>query len=363
MSKMYYIFSKTKSLEAIYHCDDNEYIENPKLITGVYPIGTLLSNSMRILKSWTKKTSFPMQYPNLENYSSTTSDSSFSNIINDDQCAKTIFNTILGEHDGIVSKKKPEEFRRIFKICMEYVTLRQKDKDFSSVDNLQLFINKANIELPNRVTYNSKRISNSIFSFNFSIDELNSDSSSNEISFEPTLKKNNSKHLFDINDNPSPKKTPFGPLVLPLSVFPICDITDFILASLHCIFEQKRTIGKCPYCGDLFVARDRRRKYCPLQTIGAETKDCYSKEKLERQLKNEQKESSRLDKINRNTFTNKMRFVHQDKVASINSYYLQYLDESQNWRDKIKRKEETEEAYVNWLLEQKEKIRKFLKQY
>ena len=46
MNRLFYLFSESVKLEAIYLCEDGNYIDKPKLKTGVYPMGTLLSRAI-----------------------------------------------------------------------------------------------------------------------------------------------------------------------------------------------------------------------------------------------------------------------------------------------------------------------------
>ena len=365
---MYYLFSKISkynALEAIHLCDDDEYIENPKLASGVYPMGTLLSYSMKMLKSWIKDTSLLIQYPWSEKGFSETTRSSFSHIASDDQCLQIIFESLLNGYENIISNKTPKEFREILQICMQYISLCQKERKFSSVNHLYSLVNTEKIKLPKQIPYAVKLLSSTISPSNFSIDELKSISSLNGKSFEPTLKINQSKLFpkFPVADPPLPKVTPWGNLISPLTVFPIYDVTDFIFASLHCIFEQKYFLGKCHHCGDLFVDSDSRTKYCPERATEKDiekdtkkdtkkkTKSCKNLEKAKRQRNKEAKsESEKLHHRNRVTLAN--------KVGTEDQRCRDYMNENLAWHDKIKKKEETEEAYNSWLLEQKEKIKK-----
>lgn len=98
MSRLFYLFSESKKLEAIYLCDDEDYIDKPKLKTGVYPMGTLLSKSMDLLIPWYEENFNILKKDEIISIVLKTPpkyESSFSYILNNDSVVQIVFNILI----------------------------------------------------------------------------------------------------------------------------------------------------------------------------------------------------------------------------------------------------------------------------
>lgn len=348
MLKMYYLFSQSSKkdlLEAIYICDNGESIENPTAKTGVYPMGTFLSKTIALLKPWYDCNFHPFLkekklLKEFENF--TKKDLSFSNAVCDDFAVCYMLKLLLIHGDAIARDRNEEQIGQLLKGYMNYIELCQdnKESDFNSNSKLKLLINQNKDEFPKYLHYDGKTSNNQKKISKNEIKNLLSYSQQNNNYFSAPLKKVSQKQLFkDTSPLSYVKETKWGALKYPINVFDIHDIIDLILSSLHCIFEQKYVLCKCAYCGGLFVTSNQKKKYCP--NLDDENTSCYDKAKLVRQLERENSGSTQLHKS--------IRTIYANKYGTDSHEYRSYMEESQIWRDKIKKGETTEEEYVVWL--------------
>ncbi|MDP4121020.1 MAG: hypothetical protein Q8876_08230 [Bacillota bacterium] len=342
LNKMYYLFSKTECLESIYFCDDGDYINNPTLQTGVYPMGTLLSSSIRILTPWFNNKFNPLRCEkdlSMEFENLLIQDSSFPNVTYEDSAVCTIFRSLLYDGNGIVTNRDHDKAIELLQSYMNYIALCQEERKFSSIEQLNLLSYKNGNELPQRSIYASNIFNEREILSKDGINNFLSDSNMSIQPFKPTPKKR-PKPIFDLPIKQT-MATPWGDLTTPIFVFKINDIIDLILASLQCIFEQNYVIGNCKYCRNLFVTHNQKRTYCPEQVTNKKSKSCREEAKLKRQLENEKKESIKLHKSLRTMFAN--------KFDNTSLEYRNYIYDSEKWRAAIKACEATEEEYVEWL--------------
>ena len=340
MQKMYYLFSKADSLESIYVCDENDYIDKPTLKTGVYPMGSLLSKALRIITPWAenefntflKEEKLSEQFKGFDVH-----DSSFSNVLYGDSAVRIVFD-LLFNHATIIRNKEPNRIAELLRNYTNYINICQQDKTLFSIEQLTFISNKMRNEMPHRTIYaiyesnnDSPLLEENMMNF------LRNSNSLNGV-FTPQPKKRTGDILFDYQEPQTPI-TQWGNLTMPLYVFDLCDIVDLILATLQCVSEQKYVICKCRYCESFFVTRNRVVKYCPERDL--ENKSCYEEAKLKRQLGNEKKESVKLHKI--------LRTMYADKYGNTSDEYIDYMETNANWRGMVKTDEKSEDEYVEWL--------------
>lgn len=356
-TKLYYLFSEISEnnfVEAIYACDDGEFIENATMQTGVYPMGVFLSKAINILDPLAKKNFSILQWDmviskELETFSKEKA-SSFSNLIYDnDAVAHKVFELLMLDNEKYVySKRSKEEFIRILQLYLNYVRLcgcQDKGK-YSSVKELYLLINQARDRLPEHFTYVTNALNKQNIVTENEIENALVDIDFIDSSFAPSLKER--KMLFPRPHSPLHNivKTKWGELKTPLEVFDITDIIDLILASVYCIFQQGYFLKECRYCKSLFATHDKRKNYCPNLN---NDNSCFDKSRLKKQLKREVPKWAKKEKCLRTTSARK----HGVK----SNEHREILDECQNRRIDMKNGNITEDEYIEWLES------KYLKKY
>ena len=344
-AKLYYLFSKTEHLEALYVCDDGDYIDSPLLQTGVYPMGTILSKAIKILTPWTENNYNLISSENdlsigFDNFSK--KDSSFSNVVCDDSAVRIILKRLM------VYDEKRIKF---LQSCMDYISLCQERKEHCSIENLILLSNKNNNDLPQRSIYVVDKTNGKNNTSGSYFDLLGKP-------FAPSLKKQQAHKLFELPQIQT-KITPWKTLTTPVYVFGVYDILDFILASLQCVFEQNYILRKCHYCDceNLFITKDKKQTHCPKQDSENNNKSCAEIVKSIQQEEYENRESVKLHKSIRTMLYSKIATSDicadlDNKANFANTKYNDYMKDSQEWRDRIKAGKETEENYVAWLKRQ-----------
>jgi hypothetical protein len=359
MAKLYYIFSeisekekgnKKEFREAIYQCSGENFNENADYQTGVYPMGTFLSKTIKLLAPWAEQGYSPYKW--MESVSKelncvSEKDSSFANLIQDDPFADAVFQALFIYPENIQdpekTKRNVHQFYKMLPHYLNYIELCQEHEGkFSSIKELNSLMNQADNNSPEHFTYvirnsNKQELSSKNEMKNFLLNANLKNST-----FAPSLKECNIKKLVPSSfllPTYDTKKTKWGELKTPLEVFHITDIIDLILASLYCIFQQKYILRKCPYCKGLFISHGKKKKYCP--NITYENKSCYDKKRLKGQLEREQSGSARQEKS--------LRTMSAQKHGSNSEAHRIFLDDCKKWRDNIKAGIETEENYVTWL--------------
>ncbi len=340
MSGIYYLFSKTDGHEAMYVCDDEKYIEEATYQTGVYPTGTLLSKALRTIEPWTDSNFHRLLHEErlsqaFEQFS--TKDSSFSNMVCDDEAARMVLRILLMGNPNIIVDEKSTLPIEQLRSCLGYISLCQRDKQFCSIDKLILISNQMGYRLPKQSIYITEKAKDGLY--DRTISELLHSCDFPE-QFNPSLKKQRRK-FFEL-PSIGVKLTPYAPLKTPLYIFDIHNIVDLILASLQCAFERGDVVGRCSHCGNLFVTHNRKIKYCPvIDSDNSHDKSCQEKEKLKRQIEKEKKETKKMHKS--------LRTMYANKYGSDSKECRRFLDESQKWRDRVKEGEVTDEEYGQWL--------------
>ncbi len=349
MNHMYYLLSKGTNLEAIYICENGNYIDRPAVKTGVYPMGVLLSRSIGLLTLWAETDFNLFKQEDLINKAFEKfpgKESSFSRVAENDIYANAIFKSFLKGQGYIDSDKTFQKSVKLLRMLIRYINLCQKDVYYCYSEYLKKLLNYYKYDLPQFLSFTTEQLNSTDISSEDGIKNFFMKTIQNKVTFDPPII-NKSKRLFaipGIHNEP----TQLGTLQLPLDVFEIFDIVDLIAISLNCIFDNHFVIGKCPYCGDLFVTHNRKIKYC--HSSFKSKNGCYEYNKLEKQLLRENsKESNKKHKNIRTAMSN--------KLGTSDIRYLNFLSKSQDFRNKIKTRDSTEEEYIFWMQQYWEDIK------
>lgn len=354
MAKMYYLYSKEKRCEAVYVCDDDKYIDNATLQTGVYPFGVILSKAVKLLSSCLANKHSPFigkgEHELSEKFLEfSLADSSFSSVVCDDPAVQTVLKLLLIDRQHLEEDmEKYDHLSELLRRYAEYIDLCQENKEFCKSESLRLLSEQNLHSLPRQSIYTAKKVEKETVLTKAAMAELLKKCDSPE-QFAPGLKKP-WKTLWELRSPISEiRTTEWAPLKPPIHVFDVHDIVDLILASLQCVFEEGYIIRKCFYCGGLFVTHKGNQKYCPAPVNTTKYTSCYQLAKLQRQLEKEKSVSVKMHKSIRTMLAAKCNTNDKQKYNDYLNNYLKFLEESQVWRDKIKAKEATEEEYVAWL--------------
>lgn len=358
MNSIYYIFSKKSLCETICVCKENEYIEQPILQTGIYQMGTIFSKIMTLLDAWKEKNfsiwhkeNIIMDKINAGEFLPPTL--SFSRDACGDCSVDKILELLLLGNINIPVKRKNEILVKYLKCYVQYITLCMEQREFCSVDKLQRFIIENGDAMPVNDIYFGIQVKMHDKWSDSEIIELLSDSPEENLYYIPT-QINHSNYLskdfsFEIDFSKN-KNTKYDKMEIPLNVFKIYDAVDLILASMHCIFIQGYMIKKCGYCGELFVTRNSKQKYCPSPKYNTTIKTCYQQENLERQLRKEKYEIPKMEKSLRTMlYYNAINASPEKERVKKEKIYMEFSDENREWKERLKNGEKTEAEYAEWL--------------
>ncbi len=354
MNTIYYIFSKKDVYETICVCEEKNYIDNPIMHTGIYDMGTFLSNAINFLKPWiekdfsvSQKEDLIMSTINLSRSSSY--NLSFSNTAYGDNVAYDILISLLLGNRNIIVKRENSVYTNLLKCYIQYINLCIKQKELSTVNNLNLLVKSNGDTIPIGDIYfnqQSERLDNWSES---RIIALFSNYSSESKYYKPMQKTRRNRLLFPLGNNLPEIRNNYEKLELPLYVFKICDVIDLILVSLSCIFESKYKVNKCEYCGDLFIL-GKEKKYCPDPQEKNGMKSCGELAHLKIQSAYEKNETNRLAKNLRNAlisrYTNHAVGNERDKWFD---FYKEFMHENGMWRTEYKKGKCSETDYIEWL--------------
>lgn len=264
MNSAYYLFSDVNHFEAIYVCTNNNYIDKPNLKTDAYPMGTLLSNAIRILKPWyednfnlfSQKEKLTQSFKN-----SYIKESSFPSIANKDIVLRSIFGALIEGQHYIQSDKNYDKFIKLLGSYMDYIALCQEKRNHLSIVAFNSIANKYDYVIPQQRIFASVKSNKTDILSKKEIEYLFNEDYHVK-TFDPELYKQQKK-LFEL---PEEKYEPIAneKLLTPIYVFNIYDIVDFIVASLQCILKQNYIIGKCKFCNELYITHNR--KNCTAQS-------------------------------------------------------------------------------------------------
>lgn len=350
MNIIYYIFSKKDLCETICVCEENDYIDNPIKHTGIYDMGTFLSNAMNFLKLWIEKDLSILQKEELIiraiNLSrSSAYNLSFSNMAYGDSVAYDILISLLLENE----KREINVYTNLLKCYIQYIKLCTKQKELSTVNNLNLLVKSNGDTIPiGDIYFNQQPIRPDNWSESLIIDLFSNYSLENKY-YKPIQKKRRNRPLFHLENSLPEIRNNHEKLELPLYVFKICDVIDLILVSLSCIFESNYKINKCEYCGDLFIL-GKAKKYCPIPQEKNGMKSCgelahskkqsaYEKEDIHRLVKN-------LRTILNNKYTNCADGNERDKWIN---FYQGFMRENEMRKTDYKKGKCSEKDYIEWL--------------
>lgn len=353
MDKIYYLFSKENRHEAIYMCDEKNYIENPTLQTGVYPMGMLLSCVIKVLTPWYQQDLLPSiaEKKLSEGYDKLLSgEFSFSSHAKDDTVFHTALNLLLVDYKQFSPIRETEQCRKLLKSYMNYIFLCQDNQKLASIDNIRLLISQNGNILPKQTLHISGSTEEKHILFEEQITDLLSNSVSSE-SFMPSSKElpRAFKNLGSIET----KKTKWSALATPIYVYEIYNILDFILASLHCIFEQEYFLGKCLYCGDLIITNDRKRKYCP-----NDDNDIGCAVKIDRERRRAREKASKSRKIHhsiRSQLSSRIGAIPRGEETKIRTKESNdFIKKTAEMREKP---DFNDEEYIAWMKEYWENVK------
>ena len=351
MNCIYYLFSKSDKLksplETLYICENGNYIDKPSYKAKIYPMGTLLSRTVALLTPWYKTNfnSFKQQdylFKFTNKYK--TKETSFSKAAENDHVFIAAFRTLFAGEPYIQTNKNYDQMVKCLHDYMNFISLCYENHKQCSSINLNFLANQNGCIMPQHNLFTDKLILSDGKLNKEDINKLLSENDNLGYSFDPDFARSTKKFFklddydFEIENNET--------LLTPIHVFQIHDIVDLILASLQCIFEQNYFIGKCNYCGELYVANNRNTRYCP-QKNNLNT-NCQKLGKARRQLiRNSIDKSKKMYNSIRAMYANKYSLGIDDDMET--NIYRIFLRESKLWREKVKKGEATEKEYVAWL--------------
>lgn len=256
MNKIYYLFCPKNKTESLFLCKGNNFIDKPYLKSNVYPVGIIFSKSMKIILSAINQKKFSFS-PNellkgVIDFSK--EDSSFSNICCNDENLKMIFNAVLGDNRELFEKIDIRNFFNTLIRVNDYLSLCSDNKYLCSITNFNKQLSIMGENFPSYSYYGDNTEKGKKY-------------------FSPKIV-GRTIPLFE-NNMVKLSTEQFGKLELPLYVYEIKLISDLLISSLHQIFENNYTITKCRFCGDYFVAKSKRNKYCPTEDYKYEKENCY----------------------------------------------------------------------------------------
>lgn len=335
MEKLYYLFSrinedafsKSKCLEALYICDEFNYIDKPTYTSAVYSLGTMLSEILNILKYFLSESSLNITEDRLiESFKNSTY------TVSEDNVFRAVTLDLLLSNQFVSHRKKDIQIQ-LLRSYMDYVELCIGNNKLTTKECLNLLCSQNNDVLPKMSLYYGLSFEQKVLLKSES-EKLFSSTDDYIRDFNPVVEKKPRKLL----NIPQEKTASSEVMKTPIYVFEIHDIVDFILAPLQFAIEQKFLIERCEYCSKIFID-NRKRKYCMIKLT--KDKSCNDLEKLRRQLEREKSGRSKMEKSIRTMLAN--------QYGSTDEMYRRFHDEKSEWRDKIKIGEATEEKYIEWL--------------
>lgn len=341
MFDVYYLFSNRDNLESIYICSTGNYIDKPTYKSNVYFMGTILSKVLSVLTPWYETNFDPHLYEKellrkIEKMSE--SNSSFPSITNNDKTVSSILYMMLYD-DKQINKDESNKSIDIFKLAKQYIDfikICQKNREYSTCDNLCIVANTLGRKIPGYSVYNnpstSKEFSN--------IKQILLGNNQYQGYFNPTIIKQ-PKKLFDVETNSEKEFSSSNILKYPLHVYHIQNIVDLMAVSLEFIFRKKYVLGECQFCKNLFVTHNRKQLYCTNQIPN--TKTCQEEAKLKRQLIRERTKES----VKRHKNISKM--ISQ-KCESGSDQYNDFMKISAKYRELMKKDKITEDEYLNIII-------------
>ncbi len=349
MNCIYYLFSKSDKLksplETLYICENGNYINKPLFKAKIYPMGTLLSRTIALLTPWyeTNFNLFKQQYYLFEFTNKyKTKETSFSKAAENDHVFIAAFKNLFSGEPYIQTNKNYDQMLKCLHDYMNFISLCYENHKLCSSINLNFLANQNGCIMPQHNLFADELITSDGELSKDDINDLLSENDNLGYSFDPDYARS-AKKLFKLDDNLEIENN--ETLLTPIHVFQIHDIVDLILASLLCIFEKNSFVGKCNYCGELYVANNRSTRYCP-QKSNLNT-NCQKLGKARRQLiRNSLDKSKKMYNSIRTMLGNEYGYGEDGNTETP---YKFFCTENQEWQNKIKTGEITHKEYEEWL--------------
>lgn len=209
MNRLFYLFSESVKLEAIYLCEDEEYIDKPKLKTGVYPMGTLLSRAIYLLSPWYAENLNLAKKDEIIALTLNTSpdyESSFSYIVYEDSVAQIVFEMLIKNQEYKLTQVRFDKSNTELEKILNYIQELQGNTFESTAEKLIKKLNRLGYISPKHNLYYTEKQD----------EKSENKNASYEKSFNPsTVRK--SKPLFKL-DETQPVETLYEELELPICV-------------------------------------------------------------------------------------------------------------------------------------------------
>lgn len=160
MNRLFYLFSESKKLEAIYLCEDGKYIDKPKLKTGVYPMGTLLSMAIYLLSPWYAENLNLAKKDEIIALALNTSpdyESSFSYVLCEDSVAQIVFETLIKNQEYKLTKGRFDESNTKLEEILDYIKELQRNTYESTAEKLTRKLNRLGYISPKRNLYYTEK--------------------------------------------------------------------------------------------------------------------------------------------------------------------------------------------------------------
>lgn len=334
MNNIYYLYSESGKSEALFLCygsfrdDENNPLKKPLIRSNTYALGTIFLRLIKILENFpdTNNPFIEEELLNcLTNYSC--GDVSFINVTCEDKRLKDLFSELFRRsyfpQDRKVFGELINQIETLISRNCHSSSEDSKNKKSNQIEKLNKLIIDNNISLPQKTTYLPTYVNKD---GKVSVQEI----------FEPK-EKNNFLRLYE---NLSKMKE-HAKLKPPMYVFEIEKIQDLLLICLQLIFKNNYAIGKCRYCGDFFVYKNMKKKYCPIDNEELKKDDCYHRSNRERVLKSQQSQTRKMEKS--------VRAMYAKRYDIYNEKFQDLMREIDEWRCKIKLGEATDEEFEKWL--------------
>ena len=160
MNRLFYLFSESVKLEAIYLCEDEEYIDKPKLKTGVYPMGTLLSRAIYLLSPWYAENLNLAKKDEIIALTLNTSpdyESSFSSIVYEDSVAQIVFEMLIKNQEYKLTQGRFDKSNTELEKILNYIQELQGNTFESTAEKLIKKLNRLGYISPKHNLYYTEK--------------------------------------------------------------------------------------------------------------------------------------------------------------------------------------------------------------
>ncbi len=344
--KLYYLFSEYNKTEAMSVCDDKDFIDSPRIQTGTYHIGTFLSKAISFLSHYENDLEKISNTPSalireFKNFS--TVDASFPNILCCDREAGKIFDLLLLSRDKLNSTKDIWDVNKSICDYTAYLQACVADPNLCTLDRLNLIAGRCGHYFPGYIPFAGNDDTPDHYEHKWDFPKESSKSNR----FQPIQQGRKQKSLIKHKQSGDHGKKiisqikNYEPLILPLKVYEIQDIVDFILVTLQCLWNKGYVLTQCEYCQQFFFTHNKKQKYCPKQPgLPDEIRNCYLEHNVYMQQVDQEND---LYKMHKSISTMLARYYGKDSPECLN-----FRQESLKRRHAIHCKEDKEE-YDAWL--------------